>query len=157
MFDFPALNLAKLKPMSAGCSIEQGCSETGSPAMFAPMLHEHERCSALLTRDGFFDFVIFRTQCNISYPVALVCQHNRKLSTVFNNEKSDVKVFKVNGFYSLQVFSVCDVGWFMVDDLYTFAKIVNATKVQMSNVINEGLIGLTKYFNMLPSRHQEIV
>ena len=117
VFDFPTQSLVSMKTMSADCNVEKACSETGVTAASASMLHEQGRCSALLTREGFFDFFIFRTECNVSHPVALVCQYSMKNGTMFNNDKSDVKVFKVNGFYSLQVFSACDIGWFMVDNM----------------------------------------
>ena len=81
------------------------------------MLNDQGKCSALLTRKGFFDFVIFRTQCNISYQVAVVCQHEQKVNILFNNAMSDVKVSMLTAFYSLHVFSSCDVGWFMVNNV----------------------------------------
>ena len=80
------------------------------------MSYKQGNCSALLTREGFFDFVIFRTRCNVSHHVALVCQHEEKSDPVFNNDMSDVKVFQVGGFYSSHVYSSCDDGWFMVDN-----------------------------------------
>ena len=39
------------------------------------------------------------------------------MDIVFNNNLSDVKVVSVNGYYSLQIFSSCEVGWFMVDNM----------------------------------------
>ena len=81
------------------------------------MINDQGKCSALLTREGFFDFVVFKTQCNVSHNVAVVCQHDPKLNTVFNNNMSDVKVHILDGFYSIQAFASYNVGWFMVDNL----------------------------------------
>ena len=81
------------------------------------MVLEEGKCSALLTREGFFDFLVFKTQCNVSHRVALVCQHNNRVNLVFSNNMSDIKLSLVNGFQSIQMFSSCDPGWFMVDDV----------------------------------------
>ena len=75
------------------------------------------KCSALLTREGFFDFVVFRTQCNVPHNVAVVCQHDQKANLLLHDNKSDIKVSRVGVFYSLQVFASCDVGWFLVDNV----------------------------------------
>ena len=81
------------------------------------MVHDLGKCSALLTRDGFFDFLVFRTQCNVPHNVAVVCQHNMVRKLVFSNNMSDVKLSLAGGFHSIQMFSSCDPGWFMVDDV----------------------------------------
>ena len=81
------------------------------------MLSDQGQCSALLTREGFFDFIIFRTHCNVSHNFAVVCQHDQIVNTVFSNNISDIKVLTAHGFYNLQVFSSCDIGWFMVDNM----------------------------------------
>ena len=80
------------------------------------MFKDQGNCSALLTREGFFDFVIFKTPCHISHPVAVICQHKYKKNIAFHNNMSDIKVSMVNGYYSLQEFSSCDSDWFLVDD-----------------------------------------
>ena len=80
------------------------------------MVYDQGKCSALLTREGFFDFTILRTQCNVTHSIAVVCQHDDNVGLVFNNNMSDIKVSLVDGFYSLQVFSSCDPGWFKVDE-----------------------------------------
>ena len=81
------------------------------------MLNDQGQCSGLLTRVGFFDFNIFGTHCNVSQPVAVVCQHYQKVNIVFTNNMSDIKISTADGFYSLQVFSSCNNGWFLVDNV----------------------------------------
>ena len=53
----------------------------------------------------------------MSHNVALVCQHSEKVNLVFSNNMSDIKISLVDGFHRIQVFSSCDPGWFMVDDM----------------------------------------
>ena len=81
------------------------------------MLDDEGKCSALLTRKGFFDFVICRTNCNMSHSVGVVCQHDQKTNSEFSNNMSDIKVSMTNRYNSLQVLSSCKVGWFMVNDM----------------------------------------
>ena len=81
------------------------------------MVYDQGKCSALLTREGFFDFRVFKTWCNVSHSVAVVCQHNVASNLVFSNNMSDIKLSLVDGFQSIQIFSSCDPGWFMVDDV----------------------------------------
>ena len=81
------------------------------------MVYDQGKCSALLTREGFFDFIVLRTQCSVSHSVAVVCQHNNKVSLVFSNNMSDIKLSLVDGFYSLQLYASCDPGWFRVNDV----------------------------------------
>ena len=83
------------------------------------MFNDQGQCSALLTREGFFDFVIFKTPCNISHPVAVICQHEHKKNIAFHNNMSDIKVSMVNGYYSLQEVSIasCDSDWFLEDNM----------------------------------------
>ena len=81
------------------------------------MLNDQGKCSALLTREGFFDCIVFRTHCHISHPVAVVCQHYQKVNISFNNNMSDIRISTADGFYSLQVFSSCNSGWFLVDNV----------------------------------------
>ena len=81
------------------------------------MLNDLGKCSALRTREGFFDFIVFRTHCNVSHTVAVVCQHSQKVNIVFNNSMSDIKISTADGFYSVQVFSSCNSGWFLVDNV----------------------------------------
>ena len=121
MFDninFPTHSLVSMTPMvNFHCSAERECLETAVMSTSAALLRGEGKCSALLTREGFFDFVISRSPCEESSTVALVCQHKIKMETVFNNNLSDVKVSPVNGFYRLQIFSSCGNGWFMVDNM----------------------------------------
>ena len=79
------------------------------------MEYDQGRCSALLTREGFFDFIVLGTQCNVSHSVAVVCQHDNKVSLAFSNNMSDIKVLLVDGFYSLKLFASCDPCWFRVN------------------------------------------
>ena len=97
--------------------MERECSkiDTGSPS--AALLNEEGKCSALLTREGFFDFVVFRTQCNVSHNVMVVCQHDQETKCLLNNNMSDIKLSQNGSFYSLQVFLSCDAGWFLVDNV----------------------------------------
>ena len=81
------------------------------------MEHHQGKCSALITREGFFDFRVCQTLCNVSHHVALVCQHSKKMNLVLSNNMSDIKISFVDGFHRIQVFSSCDPGWFMVDDM----------------------------------------
>ena len=81
------------------------------------MFNDHGQCSALLTREGFFDFTVVRTHCNVSHNVAVVCQHEQNVNTAFNNTLSDVKVSLADEIYSIKMFSSCDIGWFKVDNM----------------------------------------
>ena len=99
------------------CTGERECSQIDLVNTSSPMVHDWGKCSALLTRDGFFDFLVCTTQCNVRHSVAVVCQHNMARNFVFSNTMSDVTVSLVNGFQSIQIFSSCDPGWFMVDDV----------------------------------------
>ena len=98
------------------CTATAECSQIDLVNTPSPMVHEQGKCSALLTREGLFDFFIFKTQCNIPYNVAVVCQHN-KVSSVFSNNMSDIKLSLFNKFHSIRLFSSCDPGWFKVDDV----------------------------------------
>ena len=112
-----AFSVVSLQPIvHFKCSAGRECLETEVDNTSVAMLDDQGKCSALLAREGFFDFVIFRTQCDRSFPVSLVCQHKPR-TIVFNNDLSDVKVTTVDGFYSLHAFSSCDLGWFMVDNM----------------------------------------
>ena len=136
MFDsnnFPKLSVLSPRPMvSFKCSAGRKCSETEVDDTSVAMLDDQGKCSALLAREGFFDFVIFRTQCDRSFPVSLVCQHKSKM-IVFNNDLSDIKVSTVDGFYSLRVFSSCDLGWFMVDNMCI--NIYQCTQCNINNTV----------------------
>ena len=101
------------------CNGERECSHMDLVNTSSLIVHEQGKCSALLTREGFFDFHVFKTQCNVSHNVALVCQHNHTVNLVLSNNMSDVKLSLVNGFQRIQMFSSCDPGWFMVDDMCT--------------------------------------
>ena len=101
------------------CNGERECSQIDQVNTSSVMEHAEGKCSALLTREGFFDFLVFKTQCNVSHSVAVVCQHNNGVNLVFNNSMSDIKLSLVDGFQSIQMFSSCDPGWFMVDDVCT--------------------------------------
>ena len=107
MLDFPTTSLVSIS--SRPCGAE--CFST------AAMLSNRGKCSALLTREGFFDFVLFKVNCNVSHQVALVCQHKRNTDILYNNNTSDIRVSANDGFYSLQIYSSCDVGWFKVGNL----------------------------------------
>ena len=93
------------------CSAEH-CPQTDADGASHAMLKDTGKCSALLTREGFFDFGVFMINCGISYNVTLVCQHDQKANVILHDNMSDVKASIVGEFYSLQVFSSCDVGWF---------------------------------------------
>ena len=99
------------------CSVDKKCLKSSAISPSSAMLDDQGKCSALLTRKGFFDFVIFRTHCNIFHSVGVVCQHDQKQKSEFSNNMSDIKVSMADGYSSLQVFSSCEVGWFMVDDI----------------------------------------
>ena len=100
------------------CSDERQCSQSNTTAVSFDMLDEQGKCSALLTREGFFDFVIFKTRCSVSHNVGIVCQRGQTEKNIdFSNNMSDVKISMADGFYSLQVFSSCHAGWFRVDDM----------------------------------------
>ena len=79
--------------------------------------YHHGKCTALITREGFFDFLVVRTPCDVSHSVAVVCQHDVKGNLVSTSNMSDIKLSLVGGFHSIQMFSSCDPGWFMVDDV----------------------------------------
>ena len=110
-------SIVSMQPiMSFNCSAGTKCSQTAVANTSVAMLDDQGKCLALLPREGFFDFVIFRTRCDISFPISLVCQHKTK-TFAFDNDLSDIKVSAVGGFYSLHAFSSCDAGWFMVDNM----------------------------------------
>ena len=112
------------------CSAERECSQTDMRNPSAAMLNEQGKCSALLTRVGFFDFAVFRTSCNVSHNVTVVCQHKQKAKVLFHNNMSDMKVSKISGFYRLQLFSSCGVGWFLVDNVcITISRCLNCTEI----------------------------
>ena len=114
---FSTFSVVSLQPMvSFKCSAGRKCSKPEVDNTPVAMLDDQGKCSALLTREGFFDFVIFRTQCDRSFPVSLVCQHKAK-TAIFHNDLSDITVATVDGFHTLRVFSSCDAGWFMVDNM----------------------------------------
>ena len=102
------------------CNRERQCTQidvdsTSSSLMF----HDQGKCRALLTREGFFDFRVLPAQCNVPHNVAVVCQYNGNKNLVFTSNMSDIKLSLVDGFHSIQIFSSCDPGWFMVDDVLT--------------------------------------
>ena len=99
------------------CTAERECSQMNSVGSSLTMLNDKGNCSALLTREGFFDFVVLRTLCNVSHNVAVVCQHDQNAIVLLHNDMSDIKVTSVGEFHSIQVFSSCDVGWFLVDNV----------------------------------------
>ena len=101
------------------CTDERKCSQIDLVDTASRVIHDQGKCSALLIREGFFDFRVFNTQCNVPQSVAVVCQHNVTRNLVFNNNMSDIKVILVDGFQSIQIFSSCDSGWFMVGDVCT--------------------------------------
>ena len=104
------------------CYSERECSHidlVNTSSTNSLVVHEEGKCSALLTREAFFDFRIFKTQCNVSHSVAVVCQHDVARNIVLSNNMSDVKLSLINGFQSIQLFSSCDHGWFMVDNVCT--------------------------------------
>ena len=118
MFDFPVDRVISSQPTARfNCSAEGKCSQIDVMNSSSLMLNDQGQCSALLSREGFFDFNVIRTHCNVSHNVAVVCQHDQKVNTVFNNNMSDVKVSINDGFYRLEVFSSCDIGWFRVDNM----------------------------------------
>ena len=99
------------------CSAQRGCNQSDVFDKSIGMLYDKGKCSALLTRDGFFDFFVFRTQCDVAHNVSVVCQHDQKAKVLLHNNMSDIKVSTVGRFNILQVFSSCDVGWFLVDNV----------------------------------------
>ena len=99
------------------CTSERQCTQTDLDNTSSSMFLDQGKCRALLTREGFFDFRILPTQCNVSHNVTVVCQHNVNENFVFTSNMSDIKLSLVDGFYSMQIFSSCDPGWFMVDDV----------------------------------------
>ena len=130
---FSTFSVISLQPMvSFKCSAGRQCSETEADSTSVAMLDDQGKCSALLAREGFFDFVIFRTQCDRSFPVSLVCQHKTK-TIVCNNALSDIKVSTVDEFYSLRVVPSCDAGWFMVDNMCI--NIYQCKQCKTSNIV----------------------
>ena len=99
------------------CTGARECSQTDLVNTSLPVIHGQGKCSALVTREGFFDFLVLKTQCNVPQSVSVLCQHNVTSNRVFSNNMSDIKVSLVDGFHSIQVFSSCSPGWFMVDDM----------------------------------------
>ena len=94
----------------------------------SPVENNQGMCSALINREGFFDFLVYKTLLNVSHNVVVVCQHKTKVKLVFNNSMSDIKVSLVDGFHSMQVSLSCDPGCFMVSDMcITFYLCPNCT------------------------------
>ena len=98
------------------CTGERQCTQTNLDNT-SVIFHDQGKCKALLTREGFFDFRVLPTLCNVSHGVAVVCQQDAKGNLAFTSNMSDIKISLVDGFHSIQVFSSCDPGWFMVDDV----------------------------------------
>ena len=98
------------------CTGERHCTETDLDNT-SVIFNGQGKCRALLTREGFFDFHVLPTQCNVSHRVAVVCQHDVKGNLASTSNMSDIKLSLVDGFHSIQLFSSCDPGWFMVDDV----------------------------------------
>ena len=118
MVDIPAGSRVSIRPAATyKCSKDRKCTLINTRDTLATILNNQGKCSALLTREGFFDFVVFRTQCNGSHNVMVVCQHDEDVQMFFNNNMSDIKVSTVSGFYTLEMFSSCAPGWFMVDNV----------------------------------------
>ena len=116
-YDNPADSAISMQPMIRYmCTAEGECSQSDVNDSFFTILDDPGKCSALFTREGFLDFV-FKTQCDVVNNVAVVCQHDQKVKLPIRDHKSDVKVTTFDGFYSLEVFSSCDPGWFMVDNM----------------------------------------
>ena len=100
------------------CTGERECSHidlANTPSLINFMANNLGTCSALFTRDGFFDFLVLKTQCNVPHSVAVVCQHNVISNLVFNNSMSDIRLSLVDGFLSIQVFKITNyVGCLLV-------------------------------------------
>ena len=137
--------LAKL-----ACRAKTKCSATDLEDISSAMIYDQGTCSALLTREGFFDFLTFKTQCNSTHKVGLVCQHEERRNYVLGNNMSDVKISIINGFYSIRVSTSCDVGWFMVDNMciniYPCSDCIN-TSVAQRNCIKHGGNLANRIFN----------
>ena len=116
MYDIPADSVVSVQPIFK-CSPTRLCDQAAEVDTSLAMWNDTGKCSALLTREGFFDFVVFSTHCNVSHKVSVVCQHDRDANVLMHNNMSDVKVSTSGGIYSLQMFSRCDVGWFLVDNV----------------------------------------
>ena len=99
------------------CTRERQCREIDLDNTSSLVFHDQGKCRALLTREGFFDFQVLPAQCNVSHSVAVVCQHTVNENVVFTSNMSDIKLSFVDGFHSIQMFSSCDPGWFMVDNV----------------------------------------
>ena len=112
MYSGPIDNVVSVEP-TARCTGKAGCSQIHQ--INTSIENEQGKCSALLTREGFFDFFVFNTQCNVPHNVAVVCQHNN-INLVVSNHMSDIKLSLADGFQSIHVFSSCDPGWFKIDD-----------------------------------------
>ena len=118
MFDFPVDRVISSQPTASfDCSAEGKCSQIDVMNSPSVMLPDQGHWAALLTREGFFDFTVIRTHCNVSHNVAVVCQHDQKANIGFYNNRSDVKVSIDDGIYRLEVFSSCEIGWFRVDNM----------------------------------------
>ena len=118
MYEIPADSVVSLQPTATfDCSAQRGCIESDKSNIYPAIWKNEGKCSALLTREGFFDFVVFRTKCDAPYNVTVVCQHDRRTNAFLHNNMSDIKISTVGGGYSLQVFSSCGAGWFLVDNV----------------------------------------
>ena len=118
LYSSPVNSRISIQPViRVHCTGERQCTETDLDNTSSVMFHDQGKCRALHTREGFFDFRVLPTQCNISHSVAVVCQHDVKGNLVSTSNMSDIKLSLVDGFHSIKIFSSCDPGWFMVDDV----------------------------------------
>ena len=118
LYTTPFDNSISIQPqIRVDCTHERQCTEIDLDNTSSLMFHDQGKCRALLTREGFFDFRVLPAPCNTSHSVAVVCQHNVNENLVFTSNMSDIKLSLVDGFHSIQIFSSCDPGWFMVDDV----------------------------------------
>ena len=118
MYAGPADSGISIQPTARiECTGERECSQIDLVNTFSPVIHDQGKCSALLSRESFFDFLVLKIQCNVPQSVAVVCQHHMTRNLVFNNNMSDIKLSFVDGFQIIQMLSTCDPGWFMVDDV----------------------------------------
>ena len=107
MYDIPADSVVSKNPTTTfDCSVQRRCIQSDKPKIYHAMWKDNGKYAALLTREGFFDFVVFRTQCNVPHNVTVVCQHDQKRNILLHNNMSDIKVSRVGLFIAYKYFQV---------------------------------------------------
>ena len=105
---FPNNTLSRLSCLEqASCTL---------PDQISPLFQD-DKCSAVMVNDGFVEYSILPVACNVSHPVALICEYYKQEKRV-QNHLSDVKVVDAgHGFHRMLSEISCPYGWFFVNNV----------------------------------------